>query len=575
MEDLLDLYEAKSKVCAQQPTWEQTLYNFVNNSVSPGGLTPFLRRGPSLPFNREQRRAARAISSPLVDVPQSTRSNQTPQRVGIIPPEQQKTYTDPGPDFHLSRKVVAANMIIGPPGTGKTHTICSGSILRAFDPHNLSRGNPQHLYIATFSNAGSYRIYEKFHEIATLANTSQYHERIKLVQSRNALESYAFNMLRTRLGLNPDDFFINNRMPFDGSISREDWRDFLGEILIYVGTTDSLSILGNDTNSNATAHGVIFDEASQITVPQFYQVFPTHAISSICVVGDDCQLPPVSTLAPLGISAIEYLRGINRYQNTPIPNSRIIELQRQYRMHPSIAQLTESILNTGRVVIPAGPTTDLDYQIDSRYNLSNIPHGMAQSTINILSDVLHPEHALIIADTSNVTDAIDRQVGSSRMNKREGMIAVGIRNALLRVYRSLGGENIIITAPYRRQIGIFRSHGVETGTVHQFQGQEAEVVIYSLTFARPATKSEFFSQVELMYVGLSRAKKKLIVLGNRAAMNHPDRAIQHIRNTIFDFQYQGGRPGFPAVGPGGYPRDPVCHVNLDDQFFNDINNYLI
>jgi superfamily I DNA and/or RNA helicase len=297
---------------------------------------------------------------------------------------------------------------------------------------------------------------------------------------------------------------------------------------------------------------------------------------SVCVVGDDAQLPPVTTLAPLGVSALTYLQGMNTYQNIPIPESRRIILQEQYRMHPAIAQLTERLLNNTRTVIPSGSTTSEDYLLPiDFYNLYNLPGTYAQSTSDMLDDILNPRHALVIIDTSDIPEALDTTVGRSRLNLIEGQIAIGLYNALRFAYDTPNNENfsdedIILTAPYRQQVNFFIRNNVRTGTVHQFQGQEAETVIYSLTFARPGAKSEFFSQLELMYVGLSRAKRKLIILGNRDAINYPDPAIQHVRNIIFNFQYISGGQGYPT-----YDVDPVCHKRINEQFLTDIINNLL
>ncbi len=554
-------------MAVQTPRWEERLYNFVFQSYL-GNIAAFATN--NIPFNNLQRRAVNAIMNHTNGVPQRTNQPIT-NRVRHVPPEQNLTYTDPGVNFQISKKVVASALIIGPPGTGKTHTICAGSILREFNPNNLQRVSPECLFIATFSNAGAYRIFEKFHEIAELANVREYYDRIKLVQSENARESYAFEMLRNSIGLNPASFTLTNRMPNDGTIRRENWRAYLRDIMIFVGTTDSLSILGTDLNSGIHVHSVIYDEASQITVPQFFQIIPQQAIQSVTVVGDDCQLPPITTLVPLGVGIISYLQGTNAYQNIPIPQDRRIELQEQYRMHPAIAQLTENILNSPRTVIPAGDATRQDYFLPrSSYDISKLPSQLTQPTLDKFTEILLPEHSLIIVDTSNIPQATDTQVGRSRLNEVEGLIGIAIYNALRLVYQNLNPNDIILTAPYARQVDLFRQHRVRTGTVHQYQGQEAEIVIYSLTFARPGRRSEFFSQVELMYVGLSRAKRKLIILGNQSALNDPDPAMQAVRNTIFRYQYVSGRPGYPH-----YPIPPVSHVQVDQQFLSDINNYII
>lgn len=559
----------------QRINWEEVLYDFVDQSLNP--QTTLVYTGRRIPFNNRQREAVNALAEPDDQVPQTANQTRLTNRVGNIPLEQRNTFTDLGNNFRISQKVVASTLINGPPGTGKTHVICSGSILRMFNQENLrrlrrqsNRALHQRVFIATFSNAGAYRIYEKFHEIAILANTPQYHERIKLVQSEYMRESYAFEILRRRLNLNPDDYTMPNKLI--RSIFRPDqWRAFLRDILIFVGTTDSLGILTNNTASPANAHGVIYDEASQLTIPQFFQVIPTHPMRSVIVVGDDAQLPPVSTLAPLGVSTLSYLQGTNTYQNSPIPISRRIELQQQYRMHPAIAQLTERLLRNTRLVIPDGPTIRQNYLLSTHnFRISNLPSNLNQSTVSMLEEILLPEHTLVIIDTSNIPQALDRRIGRSRVNEEEGHIAIGIYNALNLAYQDLTNEDIILTTPYRPQVRFFMNQNVRTGTVHQFQGQEAEAVIYSLTFAQPGTKSDFFSQVELMYVGLSRAKKKLIIIGNQGALDHPDPAIQLVRNTIFNFQYTSGRRGFPS-----YQHDPVCHLINDNQFLIDIVNNLL
>ena len=540
--------------------WEENIYIYVNNGVSP--QRTLIPSPSSISFNARQRRAVRYLENPIRNVPTRSGTRNLHIRVTNIPTEQQNTYIDPGSNLDITRKIIASTLIIGPPGTGKTHVICSGSILRVFTDNNLRRvrqenGRPERIFIATFSNAGAYRILEKFFQISQAAGCQNFFERIKLVQSDFATESYAFHSLQNKINLDPDLFTIPNRQPRGNNVQRNEWLERLQPILIFIGTTDSLAILSREIS----VRGVIFDEASQITVPQFFQVIPGQNMTSICVVGDDKQIPPVATLAPLGLSSISYLQGRNAYQNSPIPHSRMIELQEQYRMHPAIAQLTEKILPVGRTVIPAGSTV-------GNYTLSNFhPVQSAQFTNinirNLLNDILRPEHSVVIIDTSDIINAYDQQIGHSRVNRKEAELAICIYNALRSTYPQLDLNEIIITAPYREQVGIFEQNNIRTGTVHQYQGQESEVVIYSLTFARPNTKSDFFSQYNLMYVGLSRAKKKLIILGNKDALNHPDRGIQIVRDRIFNYNYSSGRTGYPT-----YTTDPVLIRKPNDTFFN-------
>ena len=104
---------------------------------------------------------------------------------------------------------------------------------------------------------------------------------------------------------------------------------------------------------------------------------------------------------------------------------------------------------------------------------------------------------------------------------------------------------------------------------HQFQGQESKIVIYNLTFAELNSTSKFFTQLNLMYVALSRAQNKLIVLGNKDELNHPYPDLQHVKDVIFNYQYQP-RPNIDPI----YQNNPVVHIRLDSITVNEIINAL-
>jgi uncharacterized protein len=85
--------------------------------------------------------------------------------------------------------------------------------------------------------------------------------------------------------------------------------------------------------------------------------------------------------------------------------------------------------------------------------------------------------------------------------------------------RRLTPEDILIVAPYNAQVAVVAGllQQVRVGTVDKFQGQQAPVVIYSLTTSSPQDAPrgmEFLYSLNRLNVATSRAKAMAIVVGS-------------------------------------------------------------
>ena len=85
--------------------------------------------------------------------------------------------------------------------------------------------------------------------------------------------------------------------------------------------------------------------------------------------------------------------------------------------------------------------------------------------------------------------------------------------------RPLKREDILIVAPYNAQVADLsaRLPGMRIGTVDKFQGQQAAVVIYSLTTSSPEEAPrgmEFLYSLNRLNVATSRAMANMIVVGS-------------------------------------------------------------
>ena len=85
--------------------------------------------------------------------------------------------------------------------------------------------------------------------------------------------------------------------------------------------------------------------------------------------------------------------------------------------------------------------------------------------------------------------------------------------------RALKKEDILIVAPYNAQVADMsaRLQGMKIGTVDKFQGQEAPVVIYSMTTSSPEDAPrgmEFLFSLNRLNVATSRAMSAVILVGS-------------------------------------------------------------
>jgi len=65
---------------------------------------------------------------------------------------------------------------------------------------------------------------------------------------------------------------------------------------------------------------------------------------------------------------------------------------------------------------------------------------------------------------------------------------------------------------------VFKEEEVTINTVDSFQGQEADVVIISLVRSNDENEIGFLKDYRRMNVALTRARKKLIVIGDSATV---------------------------------------------------------
>ncbi|WP_407422270.1 C-terminal helicase domain-containing protein, partial [Methanobrevibacter sp.] len=103
------------------------------------------------------------------------------------------------------------------------------------------------------------------------------------------------------------------------------------------------------------------------------------------------------------------------------------------------------------------------------------------------------------------------------INKLEIEIALDIINICLN--NSIKTKDIGVISPYKNQVRLInKKTNVDVKSVDGFQGGEKDIIIISLVRSNVNKDIGFLNDLRRLNVSLTRAKKKLIVIGNRETL---------------------------------------------------------
>ena len=244
---------------------------------------------------------------------------------------------------------------------------------------------------------------------------------------------------------------------------------------------------------------VVIDEACQSTEPGCW--IPALRAERIVLAGDHCQLPPTvlsdkAAREGLHTSLLEYLAG--RFGELI---TRRLDVQ--YRMHEQIMEFSSRQFYDSSL---------LAHKSVAGHRLHNLP-AVNESPLT--------EEPVTFIDTAGAGwDEELEPDGQSRRNLEEGRL-------VLRKVRQLQDAgvspfDIAVITPYAAQVRWLREHvdsdEVEVDTVDGFQGREKEAVVFSCVRSNSDNEIGFLSDTRRMNVALTRARRKLIVIGDSATL---------------------------------------------------------
>ncbi|WP_199222307.1 AAA domain-containing protein [Limnohabitans sp. MMS-10A-192] len=263
---------------------------------------------------------------------------------------------------------------------------------------------------------------------------------------------------------------------------------------------------------------VFIDEAAQALEPGCW--IPIAKGQRIVLAGDHHQLPPTvksEQAAREGLRETLFEKCIQRQPNT----ARM--LTTQYRMHEQIMGFSSEKFYGGQLVPHA-----------------SVRHaGLEAYDLRFAPDL--PVEFIDTAGCSYQEVAIPES--RSTANPEEAHLLLERLAQLLAPYDEdeLGEHDqrplsIGVIAPYRAQInylkdaiedsevlnGLLLQRRLSVGTVDSFQGQERDIIAITLTRSNPQGEIGFLSDIRRMNVGMTRARRKLLLVGDSSTLcRHP------------------------------------------------------
>ena len=285
--------------------------------------------------------------------------------------------------------------------------------------------------------------------------------------------------------------------------------------------------------------GTLFiDEAAQALEAACW--IPMKRASRVILAGDHCQLPPT-------VKSIAALRaGLGKTLMERIAENKpevVTLLKIQYRMNDEIMRFSSDWFYGGKV--ESAPQIKYRSVLDYDHPITWIDTSNEENQITIEGED-SPEDS---ASTSSSASASNQNsdlnfkeqfVGESfgRINKAEAELTL---LTLAEYFTKIGKQRVLsesidvgIISPYRAQVQYLKKlikkyeffkpyrRLISVNTVDGFQGQERDVILISLVRSNDEGQIGFLKDLRRMNVAMTRARMKLIILGNKDTMTkHP------------------------------------------------------
>lgn len=284
---------------------------------------------------------------------------------------------------------------------------------------------------------------------------------------------------------------------------------------------------------------IVIDEAGRATPPELF--VPMSRGKRVILVGDHRQLPPVfeadlsaDDLRDLDLSITDVEKGLFEQLVEQVPDETRILLRRQYRMHPGISELISNVFYEG-----------------------NLVDGVSADKLRTC--LRWSPRSVVWISTSQRKDRFEQVVGSSRSKRNfcEVRIIASILREIEAAYTRNGAppksltvgvisgyneQKILLTEEIQPAAKVWVVCDIRIDNVDAFQGQEKDIVLYSIVRSNANRELGFLRDDRRLNVALSRARRLLIIVGDQVMVENArtgDRPNPFLRVSDFVKRHPG------------------------------------
>ena len=436
--------------------------------------------------------------------------------------------------FALSAQDLA--IIHGPPGTGKTTTVVEfiiqairrGEKVLAVAPSNTAVDNLLEKLVAARQRA------VRIGHPARVAESLRDHSLDGLVEQHENMPVIRRLIREAEMTFRKSDKWTRaKRVRGERNEMRDDAKQLLSDarrlerqaidsILNRADVICGTTSFSDDLLGDRWFDLIVIDEACQSTEPGCW--VPLLRGDKLVMAGDHQQLPPTvisDEAAKRGFAKSLMERQIEIYGDTV---TKLLNVQ--YRMHEKIMKFSSQRFYHDQLLahdsVRSHLLADLDGVVESE--LTQVPVRFIDTAGASLDEEVEPD-------------------GQSKRNPGEARIVLDLLQRL--VDAGVPSSEIAVIAPYAAQVRLLREmlttvnatrtlevvsdnsdsptrrpslKAIEIDTVDGFQGREKEVIIITLVRSNQKHEIGFLADARRMNVALTRARRKLVVIGDSATL---------------------------------------------------------